>query len=44
MDIFGITMVNIFKNNTKGIQPGKPTKNFNVPEKYGMPIMRGMII
>ena len=28
----------------KGIHPSKPTKNFNVLEKYGMPIMRGMII
>ena len=28
----------------KGVNPSKPTKNFNVLEKYNMPIMRGMII
>jgi len=28
----------------KGISPNKPTKNFSVLEKYGMPIMRGMVI
>jgi predicted AAA+ superfamily ATPase len=28
----------------KGIQPTKPTKNFNVLEKYKMPIKRGMVI
>ena len=28
----------------KGISPAKPTKNFNVLGKYGMPIMRGMVI
>ena len=28
----------------KGIKPSKPTKNFNVLEKYNMPIRRGMII
>lgn len=28
----------------KGIAPNKPTKNFNVLEKYGMPIKRGMVI
>ncbi len=28
----------------KGISPTKPTKNFNVLEKYKMPVMRGMVI
>jgi hypothetical protein len=28
----------------KGIAPTKPTKNFNVLEKYKMPIRRGMVI
>ena len=28
----------------KGISPTKPTKNFSVLGKYGMPIMRGMVI
>ena len=28
----------------KGIAPSKPTKNFNVLEKYNMPIRRGMVI
>lgn len=28
----------------KGIAPSKPTKNFNVLEKYKMPIKRGMVI
>ncbi len=28
----------------KGVSPTKPTKNFNVLEKYRMPIMRGMVI
>lgn len=28
----------------KSIAPSKPTKNFNVLEKYKMPIMRGMVI
>ena len=28
----------------KGISPAKPTKNFSVLGKYGMPIMRGMVI
>ncbi len=28
----------------KGIAPSKPTKNFNVLEKYNMPIKRGMVI
>lgn len=28
----------------KGVTPSKPTKNFNVLEKYNMPIKRGMII
>ena len=28
----------------KSVNPSKPTKNFNVLEKYNMPIMRGMII
>lgn len=28
----------------KGMNPSKPTKNFNVLEKYKMPIARGMII
>ena len=28
----------------KGISPTKPTKNFSVLEKYGMPIKRGMVI
>ena len=28
----------------KGFSPNKPTKNFNVLEKYKMPIKRGMII
>lgn len=28
----------------KGVSPTKPTKNFNVLEKYKMPIKRGMVI
>lgn len=28
----------------KGVKPNKPTKNFNVLEKYNMPIKRGMLI
>ena len=28
----------------KGITPSKPTKNFNVLEKYNMPIRQGMVI
>ena len=28
----------------KGVKPNKPTKNFNVLEKYNMPIKRGMVI
>lgn len=28
----------------KGIAPNKPTKNFKVLEKFGMPVMRGMVI
>lgn len=28
----------------KGLAPNKPTKNFNVLEKYNMPIRRGMVI
>lgn len=28
----------------KGIAPNKPTKNFNVLKKFGMPVMRGMVI
>jgi len=28
----------------KGIAPNKPTKNFNVLEKYNMPIKQGMVI
>lgn len=28
----------------KGIAPSKATKNFNILEKYNMPIMRGMVI
>ena len=28
----------------KGINPTKPTKNFNVLEKYNMPVKQGMII
>ena len=28
----------------KGISPTKPTTNFNVLEKYKMPVMRGMVI
>ena len=28
----------------KGIAPSKPTKNFNVLEKYNMPIRQGMVI
>ena len=28
----------------KGIAPNKPTKNFNVLEKFGLPVMRGMVI
>ena len=28
----------------KSANPSKPTKSFNVLEKYNMPIMRGMII
>lgn len=28
----------------KGVKPTKPTKNFNVLEKYNMPIKRGMVI
>lgn len=28
----------------KGVTPSKPTKNFNVLEKYKTPIMRGMVI
>ena len=28
----------------KSVKPNKPSKNFNVLEKYNMPIKRGMII
>ena len=28
----------------QGVLPARPTKNFNVLEKYGMPVMRGMVI
>ncbi len=30
--------------NQKSVKPYKPSKNFNVLEKYNMPIKRGMII
>jgi len=28
----------------KGVSPNKPTKNFDVLNKYKVPIMRGMVI